>query len=83
MSKHTDLEPGAVCSFLDRHNLDFKVSGAEVVVKECPFCHDTGGKLDNLWKLYIGLEKGSVLSPDGLGIMFHKLRKIPPPWRIF
>lgn len=83
MSKHKDVEPGEVCQFLDRQNFDFKVLGAEVVVKECPFCHDTGGKPDNLWKLYIGLEKGSVLSPDGLGIMFRELRKIPPLVRIF
>ena len=24
-----------------------------VVVQECPFCHATGGKVDNQWKLYI------------------------------
>eukprot|EP00752_Nemacystus_decipiens_P012825 g11358.t1 len=40
--------------------MQFRTSGAEVVVKECPFCHDTGGKADNMWKLYIGLEKGGA-----------------------
>eukprot|EP00612_Vaucheria_litorea_P001307 CAMPEP_0171457412 /NCGR_PEP_ID=MMETSP0945-20130129/3508_1 /TAXON_ID=109269 /ORGANISM="Vaucheria litorea, Strain CCMP2940" /LENGTH=574 /DNA_ID=CAMNT_0011983029 /DNA_START=203 /DNA_END=1924 /DNA_ORIENTATION=- len=28
-------------------------------MKHCPFCHDTKGKLDNLWKLYIGIEGGA------------------------
>lgn len=58
VSKHVVLPVVDVASFLDQRGLTFKISGKEVIVKECPFCHDTGGKLDNLWKLYIGLEKG-------------------------
>lgn len=58
MSKHHVLEPADVEAFLDQRGLQFRVSGGEVVIKECPFCHDTGGKLDNMWKLYIGLEQG-------------------------
>lgn len=52
------LQPSDVAAFLDQRGLEFRISGGEVVVKECPFCHDIGGKLDNMWKLYIGMEKG-------------------------
>lgn len=58
VSKHHVLDPSVVTAFLDQRRMEFKTSGAEVVVKECPFCHDTGGKADNMWKLYIGLENG-------------------------
>lgn len=58
VSKHHVLQPTDVVAFLDQRGLQFRVSGREVIVKECPFCHDIGGKADNMWKLYIGLEKG-------------------------
>lgn len=60
VSKHHVLQPNNVMSFLDQCGLQFKMFGKQVVVKECPFCHDTGGQADNLWKLYIGLDKGCV-----------------------
>lgn len=52
------LEETDVAAFLDQRGMQFRVSGGEVVVKECPFCHDTGNKVDNMWKLYIGLKSG-------------------------
>lgn len=58
VSKHHVLDHSVVTAFLDQRGMQFRTSGAEVVVKECPFCHDTGGKVDNMWKLYIGIEKG-------------------------
>lgn len=58
VSRHHVLQPSDVAAFLDQRGLDFRISGGEVVVKECPFCHDIGGKLDNMWKLYIGMDKG-------------------------
>lgn len=58
VSKHHVLEQTDVAAFLDQRGMQFRLSGAEVVVKECPFCHDTGGKVDNMWKLYIGLNNG-------------------------
>lgn len=58
VSKHHVLDLAVVTAFLNQRGMQFRTSGAEVVVKECPFCHDTGGKVDNVWKLYIGLEKG-------------------------
>ena len=68
VSKHHVLQPNNVTAFLDQCGLQFKMFGNEVVVKECPFCHDTRGQADNLWKLYIGLDKGCVtaLLPPGL-----------------
>lgn len=60
VSKHHVLQPNNVTAFLDYCGLQFKMFGREVVVKECPFCHDTAGKPDNLWKLYIALDKGCV-----------------------
>ncbi|CAM9640212.1 unnamed protein product, partial [Ectocarpus sp. 13 AM-2016] len=60
VSKHHVLEQTDVVAFLDQRSMEFRVAGGEVVVKECPFCHDTGGKADNMWKLYIGLNNGGA-----------------------
>ncbi|CAM9440663.1 unnamed protein product [Phaeothamnion confervicola] len=40
--------------------MEHRMSNGEVIVKECPFCHATQGKADNLWKLYIGLGSGGA-----------------------
>lgn len=61
VSKHVELPPADVAAFLNLRGMTFRVSGGEIIVKECPFCHSTGGKLDNMWKLYIGLNKGWVV----------------------
>lgn len=58
VSKHVELPSADVTSFLHQRGLQFRLAGAEVVVKECPFCHDIGKKVDNMWKLYIGLKNG-------------------------
>lgn len=58
VSKHVEVPLGEVEAFLLQRKMAYRVSGNEVVVKECPFCHETGGKLDNLWKLNIGLHSG-------------------------
>ncbi|CAM9721065.1 unnamed protein product, partial [Hapterophycus canaliculatus] len=60
VSKHHVLEQADVVAFLDQRAMDFRMSGSEVVVKDCPFCHETSGKEDNMWKLYIGLSKGGA-----------------------
>jgi len=42
-----------ILEYLGRHSLSSKPVNEHIVVKECPFCHATGGKVDNQWKLYI------------------------------
>jgi len=42
-----------IITYLQRHSLMSKPVNEHVVVQECPFCHATGGKIDNQWKLYI------------------------------
>eukprot|EP00658_Telonema_sp_P-2_P027434 TRINITY_DN21186_c0_g1_i1.p1 TRINITY_DN21186_c0_g1~~TRINITY_DN21186_c0_g1_i1.p1 ORF type:complete len:444 (+),score=107.95 TRINITY_DN21186_c0_g1_i1:112-1443(+) len=39
--------------YLERSSFQHKRANEHVVVKECPFCHPIGGKIDNMWKLYI------------------------------
>lgn len=58
VSRHVELRPTDVTSFLDQKGMTFRLSGSEVVVRRCPFCHDTKNKVDNMWKLSIGLNKG-------------------------
>lgn len=42
-----------IITYLQRHSMMSKPVNEHVVVQECPFCHATGGKVDNQWKLYI------------------------------
>lgn len=30
----------------------------QIIIKECPFCHDTKGHISNLYKLYIYKDNG-------------------------
>lgn len=49
-----------ITSWLDDHKLEYKYAGtnsSQLIVKECPLCHDTHGKSDNQNKLYIYLDK--------------------------
>jgi len=41
--------------------MEYKLSGQEFCIKECPFCHDTKDKTDNMWKLYIHQSSGAFL----------------------
>ncbi|GAM20688.1 hypothetical protein SAMD00019534_038630 [Acytostelium subglobosum LB1] len=56
VSSYYKVNEENVLSYLDRKKLLYRISGHEIVVKECPMCPDTKGKLDNLWKLYISRE---------------------------
>eukprot|EP01133_Synstelium_polycarpum_P014161 gene14161-16690_t len=56
VSSHYKVNEASVLQYLDRKKMAYRVSGQEIVVKECPLCPDTKGKLDNLWKLYISRE---------------------------
>mmetsp|Transcript_12010 Transcript_12010/g.24458 ORF Transcript_12010/g.24458 Transcript_12010/m.24458 type:complete len:758 (-) Transcript_12010:3951-6224(-) len=58
VSQHYALTPGTVHAYVARHELSFKESGEHLIVRDCPFCHDTGGKASNLYKLYILRQSG-------------------------
>jgi hypothetical protein len=53
VSKHFQLNSNEIIEFLDKSNMIYRKSGEEIVVKECPFCHETKGKLENQYKLYV------------------------------
>lgn len=53
--KQTDFR-----SYLSTKNLDVKDDGrGQWCIRVCPFCHPTGGKRDNEWKLYIVQSSGA------------------------
>jgi twinkle protein len=54
VSRHVQLPLAEITDWLRHRELDYRVQGGEVNIKQCPFCHPTGGKIDNLWKLYLG-----------------------------
>lgn len=44
---------------LDTRGMQYKeTKGGEFNIKSCPFCSDSKGKMDNLWKLYINKNSG-------------------------
>nr|CCA20483.1 twinkle protein putative [Albugo laibachii Nc14] len=45
-------------SFLQRKSLQFRDSATHFIIRTCPFCHETHGKADNLFKLYVDKLKG-------------------------
>lgn len=51
-------EPLELAGFLRRKELVFKETDSHFVVRECPFCHPTRGRADNLFKLYVHRTKG-------------------------
>jgi twinkle protein len=58
VSQHFRLRGGEVEGFLDRHGVKHRRSGGHLLVEECPFCHPTRKKTDNLYKLYIEANSG-------------------------
>jgi hypothetical protein len=53
VSKHFQLNSNEILEFLDKSSMLYRKSGDEIVVKECPFCRETKGKLENQFKLYV------------------------------
>ncbi|KAK5578749.1 hypothetical protein RB653_008422 [Dictyostelium firmibasis] len=56
VSSHYKVNEESMLSYLDRKKMVYKIIGKQIIVKECPLCHDTKGKFDNFWKLYISRE---------------------------
>lgn len=61
VSTYFKISQTEIKKFLDQHEMEYKLSGQEFCVKDCPFCHDTKDKPDNFWKLYIHQSSGAFL----------------------
>ena len=67
-----------VGSRLTQMGLEYRESGSEIVIKECPLCPPHQDKPDNLWKLNINVEKGLYCChrcPDSKGTLKHFFEK--------
>lgn len=60
VSSYYKMDESNLISYLNRKNIAFKQnSSRQIVVRDCPFCHDTKAHPTNLWKLYIYMENGN------------------------
>lgn len=60
VSSHYQVDEAEVTAYLKRKGCVWRAAGPErLTVKECPFCHPTRGKPDNLWKLYVRRQDGA------------------------
>ncbi|RHZ07955.1 hypothetical protein DYB31_006692 [Aphanomyces astaci] len=59
VSKYYELDDHrAIDEYLRRKSLVLKETSTHYVVRDCPFCHATKGRADNLFKLYINKSNG-------------------------
>lgn len=58
VSNYYSVGDGDVERYLDRHGVSYRQSSNGAVVEECPFCHETRGEADNLYKLHVQFESG-------------------------
>ncbi|OQR96724.1 twinkle protein [Thraustotheca clavata] len=62
VSKYYELDDHRVIDdFLRRKNLVLKETPTHYIVRDCPFCHSTKGRSDNLFKLYVAKTNGVYL----------------------
>nr|CAG4716277.1 unnamed protein product [Naegleria fowleri] len=59
VSNYYKINENDIQEFLTRKGLAFRTVMNEIIIKDCPFCHDTKGKITNLWKLYIHRHTGA------------------------
>ncbi|KAL9655841.1 hypothetical protein ABK040_000903 [Willaertia magna] len=59
VSNYYKINENDIKDYLNNKNLIYKIINNEIIIKECPFCHDTKGKISNFWKLYIHSSSGS------------------------
>ncbi|KAI9922146.1 hypothetical protein PsorP6_000201 [Peronosclerospora sorghi] len=52
-------DPKDVAEFLQRKQLTLRETSSHFVVRDCPFCHETHGKADNLFKMYVDKTHGA------------------------
>lgn len=53
VSNYVEIPRADIVDYLTRKHLVFKELPDKISIMECPFCHPTHGKPDNLWKLAI------------------------------
>lgn len=59
VSSYYQLEdPQEIATFLGRKKLVARETDTHFVVRDCPFCHATRGKADNIFKLYVHKAQG-------------------------
>eukprot|EP00644_Phytophthora_capsici_P001056 jgi/Phyca11/535923/estExt2_fgenesh1_pg.C_PHYCAscaffold_430078 len=59
VSRHYQMQdPKDVADFLRRKSLAVRETDSHFVVRDCPFCHATHGKADNLFKMYVHKTQG-------------------------
>ncbi|ETI36361.1 hypothetical protein F442_17360 [Phytophthora nicotianae P10297] len=59
VSRHYQMQdPKDVADFLHRKSLTVRETDSHFVVRDCPFCHATHGKADNLFKMYVHKTQG-------------------------
>uniref|UniRef100_K3WZ52 SF4 helicase domain-containing protein n=1 Tax=Globisporangium ultimum (strain ATCC 200006 / CBS 805.95 / DAOM BR144) TaxID=431595 RepID=K3WZ52_GLOUD len=59
VSSYYQLEdPQEIAEFLGRKKLVSRETDTHFVVRDCPFCHPTHGKADNIFKLYVQKAQG-------------------------
>lgn len=51
-------DPQEISAFLARKKLATRETDTHYVVRDCPFCHPTHGKADNIFKLYVHKSQG-------------------------
>lgn len=59
VSSYYKFDDSVFIPYLTRKNIAFrKNEKGQIIVKDCPFCHDTKSNISNLWKLYIYTDNG-------------------------
>lgn len=59
VSRHYQMQdPRDVGDFLRRKSLAVRETDSHFVVRDCPFCHATHGKADNVFKMYVHKTQG-------------------------
>jgi twinkle protein len=59
VSSYYRIDESVFVPYLTRKNLVFRQNEkGQIIIRECPFCHDTKSHPTNLWKLYIYTENG-------------------------
>jgi twinkle protein len=59
VSRHYQMQdPRDVSDFLRRKSLAIRETDSHFIVRDCPFCHATHGKADNLFKMYVHKTQG-------------------------
>ncbi|MGZ3773000.1 MAG: bifunctional DNA primase/helicase [Pseudobdellovibrionaceae bacterium] len=59
VSKHYEISPSEITSYLQSKGYDARPSGDQWNLKQCPTCHDTKGNVSNMWRAYVNRTNGA------------------------